>query len=84
MGTKKLEEIVRIYKKFGKNDLPIAIIQSGTTREEKIVAGYISDIEQKAKEAQAEAPAIIIIGEVVRESTKLAEVYREAVLISRQ
>lgn len=79
MGTKKLGEIVQVYRKFGKNDLPIAIIQSGTTREEKIVAGYISDIEQKAKEAQAEAPAIIIIGEVVRESTKLAEVYREVV-----
>ncbi len=77
MGTKKLGEIVEVYRRFGKNDLPIAIIQSGTTREEKIVAGYISDIEQKAKEAQAEAPAVIIIGEVVRENTKLAEVYRE-------
>ncbi len=83
MGTKKLGEIVEVYRRFGKNDLPIAIIQSGTTREEKIVAGYISDIEQKAKEAQAEAPAIIIIGEVVRESTKLAEVYREVVEISK-
>lgn len=77
MGTKKLGEIVQVYRRFGKNDLPIAIIQSGTTREEKIVAGYISDIEQKAKEAQAEAPAIIIIGEVVKESTRLFEVYRE-------
>lgn len=84
MGTKKLGEIVQVYRKFGKNDLPIAIIQSGTTREEKIVAGYISDIEHKAKEAQAEAPAIIIIGEVVRESTKLTEVYRELAMISRQ
>ncbi len=83
MGTKKLGEIVEVYRRFGKNDLPIAIIQSGTTREEKIVAGYISDIEQKAKEAQAEAPAIIIIGEVVRENTKLAEVYREVVEISK-
>lgn len=83
MGTKKLGEIVEVYRRFGKSDLPIAIIQSGTTREEKIVAGYISDIEQKAKEAQAEAPAIIIIGEVVRESTKLAEVYREVVEISK-
>lgn len=81
MGTKKLGEIVQVYRKFGKNDLPIAIIQSGTTREEKIVAGYISDIEQKAKEAQAEAPAIIIIGEVVRESTRLYEVYREVVKV---
>ena len=80
MGTRKLAEISRIYSTYGKADLPIAIIQSGTTSEEKIVAGFISDIEQKVEEAKVEAPAIIIIGEVVRESLKLAEVYREVVL----
>jgi uroporphyrin-III C-methyltransferase len=79
MGTKKLPEIVAIYKKAGKGNMPIAIIQSGTTREEQITAGYIADISQKAKDAKVEAPAIIIIGEVVRESVKLAEVYREVV-----
>lgn len=77
MGTKKLHEIITVYRKFGKIDLPIAIIQSGTTRDEKITAGYIGDIERKALENQVEAPAIIIIGEVVKESIKLAEVYRE-------
>ena len=79
MGTRKLAEISQVYRKFGKADLPIAIIQSGTTRDEKITAGYIGDIEQKAAENNVEAPAIIIIGDVVRESMKLAEVYREAV-----
>jgi uroporphyrin-III C-methyltransferase len=79
MGTKKLEEIVQVYLQFGKADLPIAIIQSGTTAEEKVTAGFISTISQKAKENQVEAPAIIIIGEVVRESVKLAEVYREVI-----
>lgn len=79
MGTKKLAEIVSVYRKFDHPDMPIAIIQSGTTRDEKITAGYIHDIEEKAIENKVEAPAIIIIGEVVRESIKLAEVYREAV-----
>lgn len=79
MGTKKLHEIVKVYHKFGKSELPIAIIQSGTTRDESITAGYIGDIEEKASENKVEAPAIIIIGDVVRESLKLAEVYREAV-----
>lgn len=79
MGTKKLAEIVKVYSQFGKSELPIAIIQSGTTRDEKITAGYIGDIEQKAEDNKVEAPAIIIIGNVVRESLKLAEVYREAV-----
>ena len=82
MGTKKLDEIVQVYSHFGKGNLPVAIIQSGTTREEKITAGYIATISQKAKENQVEAPAIIIIGDVVRESVKLAEIYRE--LIQRE
>lgn len=81
MGTKKLGEITEIYQKTGKGHLPIAIIQSGTTREEKITAGFIHDIEQKALENQVEAPAVIIVGEVVRESLRLAEVYREAVSV---
>lgn len=79
MGTRKLAEISQVYREYGKSDLPIAIIQSGTTRDEKIVAGHISDIVQKAAESKVEAPAILIIGEVVRESLKLAEVYREVV-----
>jgi uroporphyrin-III C-methyltransferase len=77
MGTKKLGEIGAIYRKNGKEHLPIAIIQSGTTREEKITAGFIHNIEQKAAENQVEAPAVIVVGEVVRESMQLAEVYRE-------
>jgi uroporphyrin-III C-methyltransferase len=84
MGTKKLGEIVDTFRKVGKDNLPIAIIQSGTTREEKITAGLIRDIEQKAVESQVEAPAVIIVGEVVKESLLLAEVYREAVSLSRQ
>lgn len=79
MGTKKLPEIVATYQKAGKGNLPIAIIQSGTTREEQITAGYIADISQKALENRVEAPAIIIVGEVVRESLKLADIYREVV-----
>jgi uroporphyrin-III C-methyltransferase len=79
MGSKKLPEIAETYRKAGKAHLPLAIIQSGTTREEKITAGFIHDIEQKALENQVEAPAVIIIGEVVRESIRLAEVYREFV-----
>lgn len=79
MGTKKLGEIVDAYRRNEKEYLPVAIIQSGTTREEKITAGFIHDIEKKALENQVEAPAIIIVGEVVRESMRLAEVYREVV-----
>jgi uroporphyrin-III C-methyltransferase len=79
MGTRKIKDIVQIYRQVGKRDLPIAIIQSGTTSEEKITAGFIHDIESKAFESKIDAPAIIIVGEVVRESLRLAEIYREVV-----
>jgi uroporphyrin-III C-methyltransferase len=84
MGTRKLKDVIQVYHEVGKADLPIAIIQSGTTREEKITAGFVHDIEAKAFENGVDAPAIIIIGEVVRESQKLAEIYREVLVISKQ
>lgn len=83
MGTGKLEEIVGIYQRLGLGQLPIALIQNGTTTEEKVAAGIIDDIEAKVSELRISSPAVIIIGEVVRESVKLMELYQEAVLSNR-
>ncbi|WP_162416529.1 uroporphyrinogen-III C-methyltransferase [Cyclobacterium roseum] len=77
MGTKKLTEIVGIYEAQGLVDKPIAIIERGTTVEEKVVAGTMGDILDKASKQKVGAPAIIIIGEVVRESPQLKAVYEE-------
>lgn len=79
MGTRKLAEIVRIYEAQGFSDKAIAIIERGTTRDEKIVAGTISNIEKKAQEDRVGAPAIIIIGDVVRESPQLKAIYESVV-----
>ncbi len=80
MGTKKLAEIVKVYQKAYKADLPIAIIQSGTTSEQHVVAGTINDIEKKALDSGIGAPAIIIIGEVVKESYQLMDIYKEVLV----
>ncbi len=79
MGTRKLPEIVQAYSIAGKEDTPIALIQNGTTPQEKVVAGTIHDIEQKVKETGIGAPAVIIVGDVVRESPKLAALYQEVI-----
>lgn len=81
MGTKKLNEIVKAYTTAGKSDLPIAIIQNGTTSEEKFIAGTIGDIQAKAHQSGIAAPAIIIVGEVVKESYQLKEIYEQTVNI---
>lgn len=80
MGTKKLTEIASHYKKIGLAQMPIALIQSGTTKDEKIASGTMEDIEEKVVYQKIEAPAIIVIGEVVRESPRLMDVYREVIL----
>ncbi|UCS94734.1 uroporphyrinogen-III C-methyltransferase [Echinicola marina] len=81
MGTKKLHEIVQEFTALGKEDTPIALIQNGTTVSEKIVAGHIHNIEKKVVESGVGAPAIIIVGEVVRESPKLMNIYQEAIKV---
>jgi uroporphyrin-III C-methyltransferase len=65
MGVNKLKEIVKLYKKQDKENVPIALIQNGTLKSEKAIYGTIETIEQLKNKATIQAPAIIIIGEVV-------------------
>jgi uroporphyrin-III C-methyltransferase len=71
MGMNKLDEIVTLYQKNRTDDLPIAIIQNGTKNTEKKAIGTISTIKQLVKDNQLASPAIIIIGEVVNNASKL-------------
>lgn len=83
MGTGKLQEITAIYQRLGLGNMPIALIQSGTTQEAKVAAGIMDDIICKVAEEQISSPAVIVIGEVVLESPRLMECYQE-VLLSRR
>lgn len=66
MGVKKLKQIVTVYSGFGKNVLPVMIIQNGSLPNQKIVRGEIKNITHLAEVNQIEAPAIIVIGEVLK------------------
>ncbi len=81
MGTKKLAEIVALYRQYGKSSVSIALVQNGTTAQEKVVAGTIDDIEQKVLASGIGAPAVMVIGEVVKESPQLMEIYRETLAL---
>ena len=45
-------------------DTPVAVIENGTTADERIVPGVISDIAATAGAAELRAPSLIIVGEV--------------------
>lgn len=79
MGMSKLPEIVSFFKKEGKDETAIAIIQNGTWKEEKIAIGTISNIEDEVKKNRLSNPAIIIIGEVVGHRQKLIEIKKRYV-----
>ncbi len=65
MAMSKLEAIMDIFRECGKQDTPVAIIQNGTTPEEKLVIGSVKDILFKAEFAGIANPAIIVVGEMV-------------------
>ena len=65
MGIHKLAQIAEIFKNEGKGKLPVAVIQSGTTVNEKVVIGIADNIAELAEESGITSPALIVFGEVV-------------------
>ncbi|KAK3582545.1 hypothetical protein CHS0354_024099 [Potamilus streckersoni] len=70
MGFHKINEIVKTAMTVQSNDLPIAVIQNTSLPNSICVLGTLSTIEHEVKLAKLGSPAIIIIGDVVRESKK--------------
>lgn len=66
MGMRKLADIVRHFSENGKTQTPAMVIQHGSLPQEKVVVGSVNTILEQVQEAEMGAPAIIVIGEVVR------------------
>lgn len=65
MGIHKLAKIAEIFKNEGKGKLPVAVIQSGTTVNEKVAIGTADTIAELAAQQGITSPALIVFGEVV-------------------
>lgn len=74
MGMSNLKQIVSVYQKSGKGSLPVAIIQNGFMKNEKIVYGRVDTIEEAVCNHRISNPAIIIIGEVVSRNFRNNEI----------
>lgn len=67
MGLSGLNIICQELLAHGMNgSTPCAIIQQGTTRNQKVVVAELSTMSDRAAAEELKAPTIIIIGEVVR------------------
>ena len=79
MGLNQIHSIMQTFADCGKTDTPVAVIQNGTLKDERSVIGTVSSIAAMVEQEGIQAPAIIVIGDVVRFSAfgpKAPEVQR--------
>jgi uroporphyrin-III C-methyltransferase len=67
MGLSKLKEIVSLFRDQDKQDTGIAIIQNGSLPTENLAIGTIDTIEEIVKAEGISTPAVIVIGNVVKD-----------------
>ena len=76
MGISNLERIVSgLLQSNFSQDTPIAIIESGTTDDQKVRTSTLNKIVENVKKNPIETPALIVIGEVVKYSEKLSKFF---------
>jgi len=72
MGVKNLPHITRSLMAHGRSpETPVALVRWGTRPEQQVLEGTLSDITEKARKEAFKAPAITIVGEVVKLREKL-------------
>ena len=72
MGLVGLAEICRQLIAHGVSpDMPVAVIQQGTTQRQRVVTATLSDLAEKVAAAEMKPPCLTIIGEVVLLREKL-------------
>ncbi|MDA0822729.1 MAG: siroheme synthase CysG [Proteobacteria bacterium] len=73
MGMRSLKELSTALVEHGMSpNVPAAIIERGTTPEQRVIVGTVATLSEKAAQARCVAPSIVIIGEVVNLRRQLA------------
>lgn len=67
MGVRRFPELMQNLTAHGRSaDTPVAIIERGTTPDERVVRGTLGQLPMLAKAHGISSPAILIIGDVAR------------------
>ena len=74
MGMGKLPEIIALFQRENKHNLPVAIIQNGTRVNEKVGIGTVDTILDVVKENELSNPSIIVLGEVVKHRQIISDI----------
>ena len=73
MGVERVNEIVLSLRAGGlKGSTRIAIVEKGTTKDQRVILGNLNSILNKAARYKVTSPAIIVVGRVVSLADRLA------------
>ncbi|MDE2578873.1 MAG: cobyrinate a,c-diamide synthase [Hyphomicrobiales bacterium] len=66
MGLSRIEKLMHEFEAHGADpDTPAAIVDNGTRPNQRVVAGTVRTLAEKARAAQLRGPTIVIVGSVV-------------------
>ncbi|MBR9758618.1 MAG: uroporphyrinogen-III C-methyltransferase [Algicola sp.] len=82
MGMGQLQNIMDVFAAEGRGETPVAIIQNGTTENEKYGEGTVATIAEVVSEKKLANPAIIVVGEVVKERAALGSITKQVYKLS--
>lgn len=84
MGVKNLPLIIEKLIEHGRaKETPIALIRSGTTKDQETIVGTLETIISQAEQNKFKPPAIIVVGEAVNLRKKLAWFEKKLEAISK-
>jgi len=83
MGVKNLGRIASELSKHLSPQTPAAVIEWGCTPRQRVAVGTLSNIQQVAREMNIRAPALTVVGEVIRCREKLRFFERSALFGKR-
>jgi uroporphyrin-III C-methyltransferase len=81
MGMTHLAEIMKLFVQHRSALEPVAIIQSGTRENQRFVVGNASTISSEVEKNGIGSPAVIVVGNVVRECSMAEILSRPEVLM---
>ncbi|MEM0091021.1 MAG: uroporphyrinogen-III C-methyltransferase [Saccharolobus sp.] len=66
MGIRKIDELYQTLIKVRSENEPVAIIQNGTTNQQRVFTGDLKELSDIVKRNNITPPSVIVIGEVVK------------------
>ncbi|MDO9553446.1 uroporphyrinogen-III C-methyltransferase [Rhodonellum sp.] len=80
MGLSKLQEITALFRKYRGTEEPIALIENGSLPQERLLVSGLGKVVELQEEKRIKAPAIIVIGEVIRAQSQSLSMLHEHLL----